>query len=91
MQCQEHCNPADFPELVGPDGWVFNSSAAEQANVWFVGFQPIVREMVVSRYNFFLDEMIFVRNRAHVEELERRNLVPFIRDEEELIEPRPPL
>ncbi|KAJ3725375.1 hypothetical protein C8R42DRAFT_640253 [Lentinula raphanica] len=33
--CQKHCNPAQWTELVGDDGeWIFNSSAAEQSNVW---------------------------------------------------------
>ncbi|KAF7979107.1 hypothetical protein HWV62_43638 [Athelia sp. TMB] len=36
--CQRHCNPALWKELYNEDGsWVFNSSAAEQANVWMVG------------------------------------------------------
>jgi hypothetical protein len=49
--CQTHCNPAMFRELVGDNNeWVFNSSAAEQANVWFGGFQSIVREMPVAKY-----------------------------------------
>ena len=50
-------------DLVHDDGqWVFNSSAAEQANVWFGGFQAIVRDMWVERFNFFLDEMIMCHN-----------------------------
>lgn len=48
--CQLNCNPALFRELIGPNGeWVFNSSAAEQANVWFGKFQNIVQEMPALR------------------------------------------
>lgn len=48
--CQTHCNPAMFRELIGVNNdWVFNSSAAEQANVWFGAFQAIVREMPASK------------------------------------------
>lgn len=67
--CQMNCNPVGFPELL-EDGcnWVFNSSAAEQANAWFGKYQPIVKEMAVPRYNFFLDEMIALLNQW----LERR-------------------
>jgi hypothetical protein len=50
VYCAEHCNPASFPELMEGNRWVFNSSAAEQANVWFGQFQSIVREMTVEKY-----------------------------------------
>lgn len=48
--CNVHCNPAKFEELIDPtqpNGWRFNSSAAEQANVWFGAFHSIVREMPI--------------------------------------------
>jgi hypothetical protein len=62
--CQEHCNPATFPELMGEDrkGWCFNSLIAEQMNSWFGGYHSICWEMVVHKYNFFLDELIMRRN-----------------------------
>jgi hypothetical protein len=43
MFCQENCNPAAFPELLGIDGkgWFFNSSVAEQTNVWLGGYHAI--------------------------------------------------
>jgi len=45
-----HCNPARFRKLIGPNNeWIFNSSAAEQANRWFGAFQSIVREMPQSK------------------------------------------
>ncbi|KAJ7211529.1 hypothetical protein C8J57DRAFT_1097682, partial [Mycena rebaudengoi] len=59
IDCGLHCNPYIWPELCTPDGkWRFNSSAAEQANGWFGGFQSMVREMAAERYDFFLHEMI---------------------------------
>jgi hypothetical protein len=52
--CQIYCNPACFQELVGDvdqkNHWIFNSSAAEQANVWFGKFANNVREMLPARY-----------------------------------------
>ncbi|KAJ7354118.1 hypothetical protein DFH08DRAFT_691424 [Mycena albidolilacea] len=69
--CQEHCNPADHPELMGPDGrtWFFNTSIAEQTNVWLGGYHSICREMLPAKYNFFLDEMIRLRNELTVAKL----------------------
>ncbi|KAJ6462258.1 hypothetical protein C8R47DRAFT_1327226 [Mycena vitilis] len=68
--CQEHCNPADYPELMGPDGqWFFNTSVAEQANVWLGGYHSMCREMLPVKYNFFLDEMIRLRNQMVVAKL----------------------
>ncbi|KAE9403482.1 hypothetical protein BT96DRAFT_1080003 [Gymnopus androsaceus JB14] len=42
--------------------WVFNSSVAEQNNVWLGGYLALVREMGFVKYNFFLDEMIRRKN-----------------------------
>jgi hypothetical protein len=58
--CQLHCNPARFRELIGADGkWVFNSSAAEQANVWFSKFQNVVQDMAVIKWaNSFCSDHI---------------------------------
>ncbi|KAF8193272.1 hypothetical protein K438DRAFT_1589761, partial [Mycena galopus ATCC 62051] len=69
--CQEHCSPADHPELMGPDGtsWFFNTSIAEQTNVWLGGYHSICREMLPVKYNFFLDEMIRLRNEITVAKL----------------------
>ncbi|OSC98756.1 hypothetical protein PYCCODRAFT_1417417 [Trametes coccinea BRFM310] len=77
--CGTHCNPYIWPELRTSDGkWRFNSSAAEQSNVWFGKFQAMVREMHVDRYNFFLDEMVKRRNRMRVKELEKKGYRPFL-------------
>ncbi|KAJ7429546.1 hypothetical protein B0H11DRAFT_2405433 [Mycena galericulata] len=75
--CGANCNPYLWPELRTEDGkWRFNSSAAEQTNAWFGGFHSIVREMLVDRYNFFLDEMIKRRNRTLIKDLYRRGKAP---------------
>jgi hypothetical protein len=77
--CQLNCNPAAFPELFDKDDkWVFNSSAAEQANVWFGKFQSLTRGMLDARYNFFLDEMISIRNRFLVSQLSEGEKLPHI-------------
>jgi hypothetical protein len=62
--CQKHCNPAKYPELMGVDGksWFFNTSVAEQTNVWLGGYHSMCREMLPVKYNFFLDEMIRLCN-----------------------------
>jgi hypothetical protein len=76
--CTENCNPILFPELVGENNqWIFNSSAAEQANSWIGKFQSIVREMRVDQYNFFLDEMVRRRNDWTIGELEKKGKSPW--------------
>ncbi|KAF8512123.1 hypothetical protein JB92DRAFT_3173596 [Gautieria morchelliformis] len=75
--CQENCNPALYLELYEDGEWIFNSSIAEQTNVWFGGFLAIVREMTTVRFNFYLDEMIKRRNRHVVAELERKGHQPW--------------
>ncbi|KAF9522001.1 hypothetical protein CPB83DRAFT_911574 [Crepidotus variabilis] len=79
VNCGKNCNPYLWPQLRTADGksWRFNSSAAEQTNVWFGGFQSIVREMQADRYDFFLDEMIKRRNRILIKELEKKGCAPY--------------
>ncbi|KAJ7510345.1 hypothetical protein B0H11DRAFT_1702034, partial [Mycena galericulata] len=80
--CQVNCNPAQFLELIGENGkWVFNSSATEQANVWFGKFQNTVQEMPVLRFNFFLDEMIYLRNEKIIKDLREAGRKPHLQDE----------
>jgi hypothetical protein len=57
------CNPTNFDELLGDDQktWFFNSSVAEQTNVWLGGYHSMLRKMGVTKYNFFLDKMIYGR------------------------------
>jgi hypothetical protein len=74
--CAMHCNPASFPELMKDGKWLFDSSAAEQANTWIGGFLAIVREMRAERYNFFLDEMVRRRNEWLFEELVQKGQNP---------------
>lgn len=75
--CQENCNPRSFPELVrNDDGWFFNSSIAEQTNVWLGGFHSICRELHVFKFNFFLDEMIMRRNSMTLTKLQADGLRP---------------
>ncbi|KAH8797228.1 hypothetical protein DL96DRAFT_1825368 [Flagelloscypha sp. PMI_526] len=72
IECSEHCNPWKFSELRGEAGigWYFNSSAAEQTNVWLGGYHSILREMRADRYDFVLDELIYRRNRIALAKLE---------------------
>jgi hypothetical protein len=76
--CQTTCNPVAFPELAGEHGkaWYFNSSIAEQTNVWLGGYHAICREMLVDKYNFFLDEMILRRNQVTHAKLEKEGHHP---------------
>ncbi|KAJ7052460.1 hypothetical protein C8F01DRAFT_1090459 [Mycena amicta] len=67
--CQKHCNPADFPELMIDGKWFFNTSVAEQNNVWLGGYHSMCHEMAAVKYNFFLDEMIRLRNMQVVAKL----------------------
>jgi len=75
--CNTFCNPARFPDLIHNGKWRFNSSAAEMTNVWFGGYQALVREMWVDRYNFFLDEMIKRRNQIIVKDLQKWHAYPY--------------
>ena len=76
--CQTNCNPADYPKLMDDDGtgWWFNTSIAEQVNVWLGSYHSICREMLPVKYNFFLDEMICLRNIVMVKGLEGKGLNP---------------
>ncbi|PBK61672.1 hypothetical protein ARMSODRAFT_990642 [Armillaria solidipes] len=76
--CQEHCNPYAFPELCGEGGkgWYFNTSIAEQTNMWFGGYHLICWEMGMTKYQFFLDEMILQRNKITCEQLTKKGYAP---------------
>jgi hypothetical protein len=75
--CQENCNPAHFPELrgEGSKAWYFNTSIAEQTNVWLGGFHAICREMIAMRFDFFLDEMLIMRNTATLAKLVKQKVL----------------
>jgi hypothetical protein len=76
--CQEHCNLAAYPELISQDnqGWYFNSSIAEQTNVWLGGYHAICREMLIDKHAFFLDEMILCRNQMTRQKLMKEGRSP---------------
>ena len=87
--CQLNCNPAGYPELYNAlHEWLFNSSAAEQANVWFGKFLPVVREMSEIHYNFTVNEMILIRNEYTVSVLKKRGVHPRLVPLDELSLPR---
>lgn len=72
---QLHCNPAQWDELLnGSNGkWVFNSSVAEQTNTWIVGYHSMLCEIYRHNYEFFLDEMITLRNASVIVKLGAKN------------------
>jgi hypothetical protein len=75
--CRDRCDMKAYPELLDDDGkYYFNSSIAEQTNVWFGAFHNICREMTPVRYDFFLDEMIKRRNRITVHTLRAQGRHP---------------
>ncbi|KAG1850679.1 hypothetical protein F4604DRAFT_1661024 [Suillus subluteus] len=75
--CRDRCDMKAYPELLDDDGkYYFNSSIAEQTNVWFGAFHNICREMTPVRYDFFLDEMIKQRNRVTVRTLHAQGRHP---------------
>ena len=57
-------------------GWFFNSSIAEQTNVWFGGYHAIIREMTSVLYDFFLDELIMQKNVLTRQKLEAKGSMP---------------
>jgi len=75
--CQRNCNPAFFPDLLEDGKWRFNTSICEQTNVWLGGYRAILRDMEVTRFNFYLDEMIKRRNRYVIQGLESRGRRPW--------------
>ncbi|KAJ7113337.1 hypothetical protein C8R43DRAFT_1138631 [Mycena crocata] len=92
LECGRNCNPYIWPELRTKDGkWRFNSSAAEQTNAWFGGFQSMVREMQADRYDFFLDEMILRRNKSMIQDLKARGCAPYSIPRSELLKPDEPI
>jgi hypothetical protein len=77
--CQLHCNPAQYPELMDASGkWFFNTSIAEQTNAWLGGYHSMCREMLPAKFDFFLDEMIRLRNIESIDRLERQGHHPRI-------------
>ncbi|KAF4614627.1 hypothetical protein D9613_003186 [Agrocybe pediades] len=75
--CAIHCNPAAFDEMMDGDKWRFNTSACEQCNSWLSGYQAVLRDMEMTRFNFYLDEMIKRRNRYTIQQLEGKGYKPW--------------
>jgi hypothetical protein len=80
IECSVHCNPHNFPDLLGPDGktWLFNLSIAEQINVWLGGCHASLQEMGVVKFNFFLDEMNMRKNWITRAKLKKDGMIPHI-------------
>ncbi|KIK93253.1 hypothetical protein PAXRUDRAFT_145477, partial [Paxillus rubicundulus Ve08.2h10] len=76
--CQKHCNPVFFPELIQDGKWHFNTSICEQTNVWLGGYQAILQNISVHRYNFYLDELIKRWNHFVIQQLEKNEQEPWI-------------
>jgi hypothetical protein len=75
--CQLNCNLALYPELMDSfSGWFFNTSIAEQTNAWLGGYHSMCREMLPAKFDFFLDEMIRLRNIETVKRLYREGRHP---------------
>lgn len=74
VECQEFCSPFVYPVLKSDDGsWLFNSSAAEQANSWFGRFQSRVKEMNVIRSVNNTDCSLGSNDRLQIQLLFRRS------------------
>lgn len=75
--CQLNCNPALYPELMDSfSGWFFNTSVAEQTNAWLGGYHSMCREMLPAKFDFFLDEMIRLRNIEVIKRLHQEGRHP---------------
>ncbi|KJA21479.1 hypothetical protein HYPSUDRAFT_140419 [Hypholoma sublateritium FD-334 SS-4] len=75
--CQKNCNPYMYKELRDENGqWTFNTSVAEQTNAWLQGYHSMCREMLPARFDFFLDEMIRLKNIEVISKLEQRGKNP---------------
>ena len=77
--CQLHCNPAKYPELMDTAAsWFFNMSIAEQTNAWLAGYHSMCQEMLPTKFDFFLDEMICLHNIEIIRHLEAKGHHPGI-------------
>jgi len=60
-----------YPELMNEKGdWYFNTSVSEQTNAWLGGYHSMCHEMLPAKFNFFLNEMIQLRNIEMLKTLE---------------------
>jgi hypothetical protein len=65
-----------YTDVNGEEKWYFNSSIAEQTNVWFGKFHPICREMDAIHYEFFLNVMILLYNQRKKAQLDADGFHP---------------
>ncbi|KAF8237865.1 hypothetical protein L208DRAFT_1244793 [Tricholoma matsutake] len=57
--------------------WYFNTSVAEQTNAWLAKYNTMCHKMLPVKFNFFLDEMIQLRNIKTLERLDGSEHHPF--------------
>lgn len=76
--CQRFTDPKLFPDIQENGKWIFNASAAELTNIWYGGFASMCRNMHSIKYNFFLEEMVALRNEWLIKKLEKRATTEFV-------------
>ncbi|EGG07045.1 uncharacterized protein MELLADRAFT_71752 [Melampsora larici-populina 98AG31] len=76
--CQMYTDPKKFPDLQESGSWIFNASAGELSNIWYGGFASMCRNMQATRYEFFLEEMVELRNMWLSDALAARPSLEFI-------------
>ena len=75
--CRKNCDPAMFPDLKDSSGAPrFATSMGETTNAWFVKHDTIVRGMQSDRAQFYIDEVIRLKNEAIKRLCERRGYQP---------------
>ncbi|KAH9808606.1 hypothetical protein DFH28DRAFT_1193006 [Melampsora americana] len=76
--CKRFTDPKLFPDIQKDGKWIFNASAAELTNIWYGGFASICRNMHSLVYNFFLEEMVYLRNTWLTKKLDKRPGMEFL-------------
>ncbi|EGG12467.1 uncharacterized protein MELLADRAFT_70606 [Melampsora larici-populina 98AG31] len=76
--CKLFTDPKLFPDIQENGQWIFNASAAELTNIWYGGFASMCRNMHSLRYNFFLEEMVYLRNMWLTKKLSKRPGMEFL-------------
>ncbi|EGG05668.1 uncharacterized protein MELLADRAFT_87890 [Melampsora larici-populina 98AG31] len=76
--CKMFTDPKLFPDIQEDGRWIFNASAAELTNIWYGGFASMCRNMLSLIYNFFLEEMVYLRNKWLTNKLNKRAGVAYI-------------
>lgn len=76
--CKLFTDPKLFPDIQDAGKWIFNASAAELTNIWYGGFASMCRNMHSLAYNFFLEEMVYLRNAWLTKKLDKRKGMEFL-------------